>query len=318
MSVTLLIHGGAGNIYRGMLPPNYEQQYDLGLKEALDAGYDILQQGGTASDAVVAAITKLEDNIFFNAGKGSVFTKKGLHEMDAAFMEGTTLNAGAVAGVRNIRNPILLAREVMLHSGHVFLSGKGAGEFALSRGFEFAPDEYFFNKDRYDQWVEIRDSDFTQLDHKGDNLKGGTLPNTDKKFGTVGAVACDAQGNLAAGTSTGGMTNKRFGRIGDSPVIGAGTYANDKTCAISCTGHGEFFLRAVAAYDVSCLMEYKGLSLQEACNTVVQEKLKGMGGEGGLIAVDAKGGFCFSFNSSGMFRAMRSSEGREEIAYYGD
>lgn len=316
MSVTLLIHGGAGNIYRGMLAPDYEELYDRGLKEALDAGYEVLQQGGAATDAVVAAISTLEDNIIFNAGKGSVFTKKGLHEMDAAIMEGAALNAGAVAGVRNIRNPIKLAREVMLHSGHVFLGGKGAGEFALSRGFEFAPDEYFFNKDRYDQWVEIRDSDFTQLDHKGDNLKGPLIDN--KKFGTVGAVACDARGNLAAGTSTGGMTNKRFGRIGDSPVIGAGTYANDKTCAVSCTGHGEFFLRAVVAYDVSCLMEYKGLSLQEACDTVVKEKLKNMGGEGGMIAVDAQGGFCFSFNSSGMFRAMRNSEGREEIAYYGD
>lgn len=316
MPVTLVIHGGAGNIHPGMMNASQEQQYTAGLKEALDKGYEVLKSGGASMDAVVAAITSLEDNELFNAGRGSVFTKKGLHEMDAALMNGQTLEAGAVAGVRNIKNPIVLAREVMQHSGHVFLSGKGAGEFAMSRSINFEPDEYFFNKDRYDQWVEIRDSNFTQLDHKGDNLKG-PIPNTDHKFGTVGAVACDAQGNIAAGTSTGGMTNKRFGRIGDSPVIGAGTYANNNTCGISCTGHGEYFLRAVVAYDVSCLMEYKGLSLHEACNTVIKDKLVKMGGEGGLIAVDGKGNFEFCFNSAGMYRGMRNSEGREEIAYYG-
>ena len=236
--------------------------------------------------------------------------------MDAALMNGLTLEAGAVAGVRNIKNPIVLAREVMLHSGHVFLSGKGAADFAMSQGITFEPDEYFFNKDRYDQWVEIRDSNFTQLDHKGDNLKG-PIPNTDHKFGTVGAVACDIHGNLAAGTSTGGMTNKRFARIGDSPVIGAGTYANNKTCAVSCTGHGEYFLRAVVSHDISCLMEYKGLSLQDACNVVIKDKLVKLGGEGGVIAVDAQGNHQFCFNSAGMYRGMRNSEGREEIAYYG-
>lgn len=316
MAVTLVIHGGAGNIHPGMMTESQEQQYREGLAAALDKGYAVLREGGAALDAVVAAITELENNVLFNAGRGSVFTKKGLHEMDAALMDGATLNAGAIAGVRNIKNPITLAREVMLHSGHVFLSGKGAGEFALSRGIEFAPDDYFFNKDRYDQWVDIRDSDFYQLDHKEDNLKG-PIPNTDHKFGTVGAVACDAQGNLAAGTSTGGMTNKRFGRIGDSPVVGAGTYANNKTCAISCTGHGEYFLRAVVAYDVSCLMEYKGLSLQDACNTVVKDKLVKLGGEGGMIAVDAQGNHDFCFNSAGMYRAMRNDAGREEVAFYG-
>lgn len=316
MAVTLVIHGGAGNIHPGMMTESQEQQYREGLAAALDKGYAVLREGGAALDAVVAAITELENNVLFNAGRGSVFTKKGLHEMDAALMDGATLNAGAIAGVRNIKNPITLAREVMLHSGHVFLSGKGAGEFALSRGIEFAPDDYFFNKDRYDQWVDIRDSDFYQLDHKEDNLKG-PIPNTDHKFGTVGAVACDAQGNLSAGTSTGGMTNKRFGRIGDSPVVGAGTYANNKTCAISCTGHGEYFLRAVVAYDVSCLMEYKGLSLQDACNTVVKDKLVKLGGEGGMIAVDAQGNHDFCFNSAGMYRAMRNDAGREEVAFYG-
>jgi beta-aspartyl-peptidase (threonine type) len=204
----------------------------------------------------------------------------------------------------------------MLHSGHVFLSGSGAAEFALNQGIEMAPDDYFFNKSRYDQWVEIRDSDFYQLDHKEDNLKG-PLPNTDQKFGTVGAVACDVHGNLAAGTSTGGMTNKRFGRIGDSPVIGAGTYANNKTCGISCTGHGEYFLRAVVAYDISCLMEYRSLTLKEACAMVVKDKLVKMGGEGGLIAVDALGNYDFCFNSAGMYRGMRNSDGDNVVAYYG-
>jgi beta-aspartyl-peptidase (threonine type) len=314
--ITLAIHGGAGNITPAIMNKEQEQQYAAGLQAALDTGYAVLEGGGQAVDAVVAAIVALEDNPLFNAGRGSVFTKKGLHEMDAAIMDGSNLAAGAVAGVRNVRNPIRLAREIMLHSGHVMLSGKGANEFALKQGLELAHDDYFFNQDRYDQWVEIRDSDFYQLDHKADNLKGA-IPNTDYKFGTVGAVACDAQGNLAGGTSTGGMTNKRFGRIGDSPVIGAGTYANNRTCAISCTGHGEFFLRAVVAYDISCLVEYAGLSLHEACDRVVNDKLKRMGGEGGLIAVNARGEHEFCFNSAGMYRGVRSSGGKQDIAYYG-
>lgn len=295
-----------------------ETEYTEALKAALLSGSEILRAGGTATDAVVAAICEMENNPIFNAGRGSVFTKKGLNEMDAAIMDGSNLAAGAVAGVRNIKNPIKLAREVMLHSGHVFLCNEGAGEFALKQGIETATDEYLFNKSRYDQWVEIRDTDYTQLDHKGDNLKGGPIPNTGHKFGTVGAVACDTLGNIAAGTSTGGMTNKRFSRIGDSPVIGAGTYANNKTCAISCTGHGEFFLRAVVAHDVSCLMEYKGLSLQEACAVVIKDKLVKMGGEGGLIAVDAQGNYNFCFNSAGMYRGMLNSEGKEIVGFYGE
>jgi len=314
--ITLCIHGGAGNINPSMMTAEQEAAYQSGLERALHNGYNLLAGGGTAMDAVVAAIAELENNPLFNAGRGSVFTKKGLHEMDAAVMDGRNLAAGAVAGVRNIKNPILLAREVMLHSGHVFLSGNGASEFALNQKLEFAPDDYYFNKERYDQWIAIRDSDFYQLDHKEDNLKG-VAPNNDHKFGTVGAVACDDKGNIAAGTSTGGMTNKRFGRIGDSPVIGSGTYANNKTCAISCTGHGEYFLRAVVAYDVSCLMEYKGLNLHEACNIVVKEKLAAFGGEGGLIAVDAQGNYEFCFNSAGMYRAVRNSSGTEEVAFYG-
>jgi len=317
MGYTLVIHGGAGKITPALMNAELEQQYTEALNTALDAGQKVLQGGGGATDAVIAAIVELENNTLFNAGKGAVFTKKGLNEMDAAIMNGSNLMAGAVAGVRNIKNPIKLANEIMLHSGHVFLSGNGAAEFALNRGVEFAPDEYFFNKQRYDQWVEIRDSDYYQLDHKEDNLKG-MVPNPDHKFGTVGAVAMDEQGNLAAGTSTGGMTNKRFGRIGDSPVIGSGTYANNNTCAISCTGHGEFFLRAVVAYDVSCLMEYKGLSLQQACNTVIKDKLVKMGGEGGLIAVDAKGNYDMCFNSAGMYRGVRNNQGHREVAWFGN
>lgn len=313
---TIVIHGGAGNITPSLMNASQEQQYREGLQAALDAGYKVLNGGGSAMDAVVASIVTLEDNHLFNAGRGSVFTKKGLHEMDAALMNGKDLAAGAVAGVRNVKNPILLAREIMLHSGHVMLSGKGAGEFALKQGIEIKHDDYFFNQDRYDQWVEIRDSDLYQLDHKEDNLKGA-IPNTDYKFGTVGAVACDSQGNIAAGTSTGGMTNKRFGRIGDSPVIGSGTYANNSTSAISCTGHGEFFLRAVVAYDVSCLMEYKGFTLQQACDTVIKDKLLKMGGEGGLIAVNAQGQHHFSINSAGMYRGFTNSEGSTAVSFYG-
>lgn len=309
---TLVIHGGAGNITPEFLNAAQEAEYTASLKEALQAGEKVLKSEGTAEAAVIAAISVLEDNPLFNAGRGSVYTKKGLHEMDAAIMRGRDLGAGAVAGVRNVKNPITLAQAVMNHSGHVFLSGKGASEFALQQGIAQAPDDYFFNKERYEQWIEIRDSDFYQLDHKGDNLKGA-----DYKFGTVGAAARDVQGNLAAGTSTGGMTNKRFGRIGDSPVIGAGTYANNETCALSCTGHGELFLRAVAAHEVSALMAYKGMSLSEACDKVVHGILKDMGGEGGMIAVDAKGNFHFSFNSAGMYRGMINSAGEEEIAFYG-
>jgi beta-aspartyl-peptidase (threonine type) len=244
-----------------------------------------------------------------------VFTKKGLNELDAAIMDGKNLEAGSVAAVRNIRNPIELAEQVMLHSGHVFLSGKGANDFAIRRGIKFEPDEYFFVQHRYDQWREIRDSDVYQLEHTGDKPVGLTKS---KDLGTVGAVACDSEGNVAAATSTGGMTNKQYGRIGDSPIIGAGTYANNKTCAISCTGHGEIFIRAVAAYDVSCLMEYKNMSLAEACEEVVMKKLVAMEGEGGLIGIDAKGNAALVFNSAGMYRGLKSSDGTDIVAIYAD
>jgi beta-aspartyl-peptidase (threonine type) len=313
---TIAIHGGAGTILKSMLTPELEIRYNQGLQEALDAGYDVLKEQGTSLNAIVEAIKKLENNELFNAGRGAVFTNKGIHEMDACIMTGHDLDAGAVAGISNIKNPIELAKYVMLESGHVLLSGQGAKEFATSKGFEHIEDDYFFNQYRHDQWVEIRGSEFYQLDHKEDQLKG--FPHEDKKFGTVGAVALDQHGHLAAGTSTGGMTNKRFGRIGDSPVPGSGTYANDRTCAVSCTGHGEYFLRAVVAYDVSCLMEYKGLSLQEACAVVVQDKLVKLGGEGGLIAVDAMGNYDLCFNSEGMYRGIRTSEGINKISIYKD
>jgi beta-aspartyl-peptidase (threonine type) len=310
---TLVIHGGAGTILKEDMTPELEVAYLRGLEEGLSAGYAVLEEGGTAVNAVKAALVVMEDNVLFNAGRGSVFTKKGVQEMDAAIMDGATLNAGSVAGVRNVRNPIELAAEVMNNSNHVFLSGKGANDFAIKQGIKLEPDEYFFSQFRYDQWKSIRDSDNYSLDHTHKEVEELMR---DKKFGTVGAVACDQQGNIAAATSTGGMTNKKYGRIGDSPLIGSGTYASNKTCAISCTGHGEPFIRAVAAYDVSCLMEYKGYSLEKAMDIVVNKKLVELEGEGGMIGVDAKGNPSMIFNSAGMYRAMRTSDGGKEVAIY--
>ncbi len=310
---TIVIHGGAGTILKPDMTPELEHAYFAGLEDSIRAGYGVLEQGGSAVNAIKAALVILEDNILFNAARGSVFTKKGVQEMDAAIMDGATLAAGAITGVRNVRNPIELAAEVMRNSNHVFLSGKGAGDFAIRQGIKLEPDEYFFSQFRYDQWKSIRDSDNYSLDHTNQQLEELMK---DKKFGTVGAVACDQAGNIAAATSTGGMTNKKFGRIGDSPVIGAGTYANNKTCGISCTGHGEMFLRAVAAHDVSCLIEYKGYSLQQACDEVVNKKLVGIGGEGGMIGVDKDGVPAMVFNSAGMYRAFKSSDGTTELAIY--
>lgn len=310
---TIAIHGGAGTILKEDMTPALEKAYLEGLQSALNTGYTILEKGGDAIDAVKAAVIVLEDNILFNAGRGSVFTKKGLHEMDASIMNGRTREAGAVAGVRNVRNPIQLAMDVMQHSDHVFLSGEGANEFALSRGLSLEPEAYFFSQFRYDQWKQIRDSDEYALDHSQDKLEALMK---DKKFGTVGAVACDKHGNIAAATSTGGMTNKKYGRIGDTPVIGSGTYASNTTCAISCTGHGEPFIRAVAAYDVSAMMEYKNYTLQQAIGEVVNKKLVAIQGEGGMIGVDAAGNFAMEFNSAGMYRAARCSNGTEKIAIY--
>ncbi|TKK68654.1 isoaspartyl peptidase/L-asparaginase [Ilyomonas limi] len=312
-TITLVIHGGAGTIVKEDMTPELEAAYQAGLKDALSAGFAVLEEGGSAVNAIKAAIVVMEDNVLFNAGRGSVFTKKGLQEMDAAIMDGSTLEAGAVTGVRNVRNPIELAMEVMRNSNHVFLSGKGASDFAIKQGIKLEPDEYFFSQFRYDQWKAIRDSDNYSLDHTHQRMEELMR---DKKFGTVGATACDAQGNIAAATSTGGMTNKKYGRIGDSPIIGCGTYANNATCAISCTGHGEMFIRSVAAYDVSCLMEYKGFTLQQAMDKVVNEKLIKLQGEGGMIGVDAKGNAAMVFNSAGMYRAAKNNKDLFEVALY--
>jgi beta-aspartyl-peptidase (threonine type) len=310
---TLAIHGGAGTILKTDMTPELVKSYAEVLQAALDAGFAVLEEGGTSINAVKAAIVVLEDNLLFNAGRGSVFTKKGVQEMDAAIMDGCDLSAGAVSGVRNVRNPIELAAEVMRNSNHVFLSGKGANDFAIKQGIKLEPDEYFFSQFRYDQWKAIRDSDNYSLDHTHQGIEELMR---DKKFGTVGAVACDKNGNIAAATSTGGMTNKKYGRIGDSPLIGCGTYANNKTCAVSCTGHGEMFIRAVAAYDVSCLMEYRNMTLTDAMDLVVNKKLVEFGGEGGMIGVDAQGNYAMIFNSAGMYRAVKTSEDFQHVAIY--
>lgn len=317
--VAIAIHGGAGTILKSEISDVQEAAYKNALETALDAGYAMLEKGQSAVNAVRTAVISLEDNILFNAGRGSVFAKDGTHEMDAAIMEGEKLMAGSVCAVRNVRNPIELAYSIMTNSNHVMLNGKGAYDFAQLQGLKMEPDEYFFSQFRHDQWKQMQGSDEVALDHniilKGGSSSGTTL-DKNKKFGTVGAVALDVKGNVAAATSTGGMTNKQFGRIGDSPVIGAGTYANNKTCAISCTGHGEPFIRAVTAYDVSCLMEYKGLSLTEAMNIVVHDKLIKLNGEGGMIGVDAKGNAAMVFNSEGMYRGVRNNNGVKEIAIY--
>lgn len=302
----IAIHGGAGTILRANMLPETEREYREALEAAVIEAENILMKNGTAMDAVEAAVRSLEDCPLFNAGRGSVFNHDGKHEMDAAIMDGRTLGAGAVSGVRGIKNPVALARAVMQNTEHVYLTGDGAITFARNIGMHLEPDDYFFVQYRYDQFQEALKDDKVTLDHTEMDTPDHTHKmDEDRKFGTVGAVAIDRNGNIAAATSTGGMTNKKFGRVGDSPIIGAGTYANNRTCAISCTGHGEYFIRAVVAHDISCLMEYKGLTLQEACDLVVQEKLMKMGGEGGLIALDAQGNVTMSFNSEGMYRAMK-------------
>ncbi len=311
--LVLAIHGGAGTILRSQMTADKEAIYRTALDEALEAGYKVLRQGGAALDAVVAAVVSLEDCEWFNAGKGSVFTHQGHHEMDAALMDGQTGRAGAVAGVRQIKNPILLAQSIMDHSEHILLSGEGAMAFAREHGLAFEDDAYFYTPHRYKQWQQALLEDRTLLDHD-DRESDSDLD--EKKFGTVGAVACDAHGHLAAATSTGGMTNKKYNRIGDSPLIGCGTYANNNTCAVSCTGHGEKFIQAVAAYDVHCLMEYKGLGLPEALRMVVNEKLVRIRGEGGIIGVDASGNTEMIFNSEGMYRGRMDASGVKEIAIY--
>jgi beta-aspartyl-peptidase (threonine type) len=315
--ITLVIHGGAGTITRKNMTPEKEKAYQESLQQALQAGYAVLKKGGTSMDAVEAAIHIMEESPLFNAGKGAVFTNEGKNELDASMMDGKTLKAGAVAGVTVVKSPITLARTVMEASEHVMLAGKGAEQFARERGLEIVDPSYFYTETRFKQLNKAKEEEKVQLDHSGD--KGSLDENIfteGNKFGTVGAVALDAFGNLAAGTSTGGMTNKRWGRIGDAPVIGAGTYANNQTCAVSATGHGEFFIRSVVAYDISALMEYKGISLKQAADEVVMKKLVQRGGEGGVIAVDAKGNVAMPFNSEGMYRGYIKADGKPTVLIY--
>jgi len=304
---SIAVHGGAGTLVKGMMTPEKEIAYKTTLKTALNEGYKLLENGGSSVEAVELAVRLLEDSPLFNAGKGSVFTSTGSHEMDASIMDGNTLNAGAVSFIKGIKNPITLARDVMEKSEHVFLAGEGAMEFARNNNHIFENEAYFHDDMRYNQWQEIKDTDGFQLDHSA---------KKDSKFGTVGAVACDQFGNVAAATSTGGMTNKKFGRVGDSPMIGAGNYANNKTCAVSCTGSGEFFIRGVVAYDVACLIEHKELSLEAAASEVVHKRLLDIGGDGGVIAINTQGEITMPFNTEGMYRARKSSNGEELIAIY--
>ena len=305
--ISIAIHGGAGTLVKGMMTPDLESQYKQALKIALNAGYKVMEDGKTAIEAVEIAVKLLEDSPLFNAGKGSVFTATESHEMDASIMDGKTLNAGAVSLITGIKNPVTLARDVMEKSEHVFLAGEGAMQFAKELDYKLEDASYFYDEFRHKQWLEIKGTDSFQLDHS---------TKKDSKFGTVGAVACDQDGNIAAATSTGGMTNKKWGRVGDSPMIGAGNYANNKTCAVSCTGSGEFFIRGVVAYDVSCLIEHKGMSLEEASNEVINKRILEIGGDGGLIGVDTKGNIAMPFNTEGMYRASKSSNGKEEISIY--
>jgi beta-aspartyl-peptidase (threonine type) len=301
--ISIAIHGGAGVITRSSMSAEEEAAYRADLGRALDAGYEVLQSGGASLDAVTAAVRILEDSPLFNAGRGAVFNHEGINELDASIMDGRTLKAGAIAGVRHVRNPIELARRVMERSPHVLLAGAGAEEFALEQGLELVPRKYFFTEKRWQQLERAR---------AGDKLGAAALGY----YGTVGAVALDSHGDLAAATSTGGMTNKRWGRVGDSPIVGAGTYADNASCAVSATGSGEFFIRSVLAHEISALMKYRGLPVEEAARQAVHERLQGIGGDGGVIVVDRDGKVAMQFNTEGMFRGARDSQGRREIAIY--
>jgi len=302
----LAIHGGAGTLPRAEMSADRALLYRAGLTAALAAGYSVLESGGTSLDAVTRAVAALEDDPLFNAGRGAVFTIDGRNELDASIMEGTTLRAGAISGVTHIKNPIELARTVMEHSEYVMLAGSGAEEFALTRGFQFVPRSYFHTATRWRQLERIRTGD------------GELSPLTISHVGTVGAVARDSLGRLAAATSTGGMTGKRYGRVGDSPVIGAGTYADDRSCAVSATGHGEIFIRAAVAHDICARMRFGGRTLDQAVREVVLEELPALGGEGGVIATDRDGRVAMEFNSEGMFRASRVCGGEAKVAIYRD
>ena len=308
----LVIHGGAGTIERSNMTPEKEREYRAGLERALAAGYEILKRGGSSLDAVEAAVRVLEDDPRFNAGRGSVFTSAGTNEMDAAIMDGRTLAAGAVAVLKHVKNPISLARLVMEKSGHVMIDGEGAEAFAKENGIQLLTDQkYFFTKQRWEALQKVKSAE-----KSGGDAGGKKYIITDQdRHGTVGAVALDQNGNLAAATSTGGTTNKRAGRVGDSPVIGAGTYANNATCAVSATGDGEYFIRATVAHEVSALMEYRGMSLKEAAQSVL-DKVAKLGGSGGLIAIDRQGNIALPFNTSGMYRGYVDPNGKFVVEIY--
>ena len=308
--VALVLHGGAGTILRGDMTAEAEAQYRAKLEEALQVGYGVLSEGGSSLDAVVASIRVLEDSPLFNAGKGAVFTSEGTVELDASIMDGATRQAGAVAGVKRVPHPIELARLIMERSPHVMMVGDGAEAFAQQQGMALVPNDSFYTDRRRAQLERIRQEEGAS------GAAEGEAP--DKKHGTVGAVALDQAGNLAAATSTGGMTNKRYGRVGDSPIIGAGTYADNETCAVSATGHGEYFIRGVIAHDIAAMMRYGGLSLQEAADAAIMEKLTEAGGTGGVIALDREGNVAMPFNTPGMYRGYVDAEGNTTVEIYKD
>lgn len=311
----IIIHGGAGTILKKNMSPEKEKAYKDKLQEAIKVGYAILKDGGTSIDAVEKTIHVLENSPLFNAGKGAVFTNAETNEMDASIMTGNDLNAGAVAGVKDIKNPISAARKVMTNSNHVLLSGNGASIFAKEKGLEIVDPSYFYTERRFNSLQRIKDREKTELDHD-EKSAFYDADIKDSKFGTVGCVALDKKGNITAGTSTGGMTNKRWNRIGDSPIIGSGTYANNKTCGVSSTGWGEYFIRAQVAHDISAQMEYKNVSLKEATIDVIQNKLTKLGGTGGVVALDKNGNMSFEFNTAGMYRASMNDKGELVVKIY--
>ena len=309
--IGLVIHGGAGTIERSKMTPEKEREYRTGLERALTVGYEILKRGGPSLDATEASVHALEDDPHFNAGRGSVFTSAGTNEMDASIMDGKTLKAGAVASVKHIKNPIGLARLVMENSPHVILDCAGAEAFAKANGIELVDQKYFFTQERWDALQKMKDAEKNRASGNG---KSFIITDQDR-HGTVGAVAMDKDGNLAAATSTGGTTNKLPGRIGDTPVIGAGTYANNQTCAVSCTGDGEYFIRVAAAHEVSALMEYRGITLQEAAQAAL-DAVRELGGTGGLIAIDRNGDVALPFNTNGMYRGYVDRNGKFVVEIY--
>lgn len=311
-----VIHGGAGTIERGKMTPERERAYREKLTEALLAGHEVLKKGGGCLDAVVAAILLMEDSPLFNAGKGAVFTNAGTNELDTSIMDGRTLKAGAAAGLKRVKNPILLARLVMEQSPHVMMVGEGAEVFAAQKGLELVDPKYFYTEERWQQLQKAKEAEKSPPP-KQSKLERELRAFDEHKFGTVGAVALDRAGNLGAGTSTGGMTNKRFGRVGDSPIIGAGTYADNETCGVSCTGDGEYFIRAAVAHEVSSRMRYAGESVERAAAGAL-EKVGKLGGTGGLIALDRRGNFTTPFNTSGMYRGVVGPEGRPRVSIYKD